>query len=439
MGGKAGLVMVLGFSFILGYVSLNVNQSAERAIENMSEYNQVQTSHNLALSGAYLALANLYQDTTWRAGVSQDLNSDNLQGSFSANVVNVAGDTLMLRSVSSYVVGVGKRVRDTVEVYLDPRRSRSYSEYAWLTNKEGMAWITGDVVWGKMHTNDVVKINGSPLFVGKLTTAKNFIVKPGRGINQARFQNGYETGVDSIPLPNDLSELIAQSDPAQNGRRFNDEIWVDLSPGTSTSGDGFALVRLSEMGPVVDSISLGTGSPFNGVLLSNKKVNIRGVLDGRLSVVSMSNVIVQGNITCEQNPRSGQSDDMLGLIADTSVVVADNLATSGDLSIDASILTRVGSFTAQNYNSKGVNGDLHVYGSIVQNIRGAVGTFNTGSGIRTNGYAKDYKFDDRLKASTPPHYPSFRLRTYAIAGWWESYSWAKAEEEQITPEKKRDD
>ena len=44
------------------------------------------------------------------------------------------------------------------------------SKYFWFTDDEqGIYWITGDSVWGPIHTNGVIKINGSPVFMDKVT------------------------------------------------------------------------------------------------------------------------------------------------------------------------------------------------------------------------------------------------------------------------------
>ena len=44
-----------------------------------------------------------------------------------------------------------------------------------------------------------------------------------------------------------------------------------------------------------------------------------------------------------------------------------------------------------------------VEGAIAQRFRGPVGTFS-GIGTRVSGYAKDYKYDDRLRYRSPPYF-----------------------------------
>ena len=420
MGGKSSIILVMGFSFILTYISMNLSESANSSVENMSFYNEVTSSHSLATTGANVGLARFYQDTTWRGPLTQDLSGTSMRGSFRVDVTPVAGGALRLRSVSTFPISAFERLHDTIEVYFDRNRRNSFSMFAWLSNFEGnVFWITGDTVWGRVHSNGNLHVNGQPVFMQKVTTAKTFDPLPGKGKNKAIFKNGYETGVAEIDYPTDLSELIAASAPPA-GRNYPVDIWVTLSPGTAANDDGWALVRDSPSGPVIDSINLGDPS-FNGVLLGAGRVNIQGTLDGKLSVTSLGDVYVQDDVLYERNPRSGPSDDVLGLIADRDVVVADNPANNNGCVIQASVFCRTGSFKAENYNGRPVAKELELLGSIVQDTRGAVGTFNAG-GI-THGFSKRYRYDDRLAdlGFRPPCYPGYYVKTYAIRSWWESY------------------
>ena len=54
-----------------------------------------------------------------------------------------------------------------------------------------------------------------------------------------------------------------------------------------------------------------------------------------------------------------------------------------------------------NYYCGGPLGTLSITGAIVQKYRGPVGTGGT---TISNGYVKDYDYDDRLKYREPPHF-----------------------------------
>ena len=420
MGGKASLILVTGFSFILGYISMNLSNNANHTVENMAMYNEVTASHNLATAGANVALSMFYKDTTWRGPVSEDLSSGGLQGTFTARMDPVAGDKMRLRSTSTYTLDPGKRIHDTVEVFFDRTRRNSFSMFAWMTLFEGnVFWIDKDTVWGRVHSNGRLHVNGKPVFMQKVTTAKSFDPKVGTGTNNAIFKNGFETGVAAIDFPNDLSELVSAANTV-NGRKYATDIWVTLVPGTSANNDGFALVRSTAAGPIIDTVFLNNPA-FNGVMLGSGRVNVQGTLDGKLSIASLQDLYIQDDVLYEHNPQYEASDDLLGLIAENNVVVADNAANNSNCSIQGSVFCRTGSFGAEHYNTRPVSGTLQVYGSIVQDTRGAVGTFNA-SGI-THGFSKRYRYDDRLADPSfrPPYYPGFWVKTYAISNWWESY------------------
>jgi hypothetical protein len=420
MGGKAGIILVASLSFILGYIGFNLNRYATDAVGNMASYYDASASHNLALAGANVGLAKFYEDTTWLSGsISQTFNEASLKGSFTATMDDLGSYRLRLRSVSNYRTWYSQDLHDTVEVFFNTRRENSFAIFAWMTDFEGnVFWITGDTVWGRVHSNGNLHVNGKPVFMEKATTAKQFDPKAGVGSNKAIYKKGYETGIASIPFPNDLSEIVAAS--LSGGRNYPATIWVSLSPGTSATGDGMAYIRATEAGPVLDSVSLSDPS-FNGVILGTTTVNVQGTLDGRLTIASLSNVVIQNDVLYEQNPLAGSSDDLLGLVADQNVVVANNTANNNNCQIQAAMFARAESFIAEDYNSRGPAGTLQVLGSIVQKERGAVGQFS-GSTL-TSGFSKRYRYDQRLEdpAYRPPFFPGFYVSTYAITNWWESY------------------
>lgn len=422
MGGKAALILVLGLSFILGYISTNVNNVATKAVSNMSMYNTMTASHQLALAGANARLAEFYQDTSDFSTLTQTFDGTIFTGSFTASMEPIAGSKIRMRSVSTYPMGGGASLHDTVEVFFDRTKKNSFTLFAWMTDFEGnVFWISGDTVWGRVHSNGNLHINGSPVFMEKATTAKGFDPpKVGKGTNKAIFKDGYETGIAEIDFPTDLNEVINAS--ASGGRKYTGDIYVTLSPGTSANNDGMVYVRSgnSPTGTLIDSIDLSSAT-FNGALLATGKVNVEGTLDGKLTIASQTNVVVQNDVLYEQNPRFTTSDDVLGLVAEANVIIADNAANNSNCEVHASIFTRTGSLTAENYNSRPVSGELRILGSIVQKVRGAVGTFS-GSTLMS-GFSKRYRYDTRLQdgAFRPPYYPGFYVSTYAITNWWESY------------------
>jgi hypothetical protein len=417
MGGKAAIILVVGFGIILGKIAFNMNDLETRAVDNVSYYLNNTTAHNLALAGANVALSMVYQDTTIRGIVTdppQFTTGPFAGGKYTATMDSINPTLLRLRTVSTY-----ENLFDTVDVTFRKVYDQSFSIFAWMTDFEGnIFWITEDTVWGRVHSNGILHVDGSPVFWEKVTVGKQFDPKPGTGVNHAIFKNGYETGVAPIPFPTDLSILFNAA--SSGGRRYTSEVWLTLDPGTSANNDGKVYVRNTQTGPIVDSVSLSDPS-FNGALVGNSLVHVQGTLDGRLTIGSLQDVYVEDNIYYEKNPLSGPSDDVLGLVAESNVIVANNSANNSDCEIDAAIFARSNKFMAEDWSKRPVSGQLRVIGSIVQENRGEVGTFS-GSKIKS-GFSKRYRYDPRLADPNyrPPYYPGFYTQTFQIAGWWESF------------------
>jgi len=414
MGGKAILIHIIGFGIILSYIATNLAEVATRAQGNMGQYAAATESHNLAVAGANVGIARLYQDTSWRGSVTQAIAGP-FNGKFTYSVSTVGGKPF-LRSVSACPTADGTFM-DTVEVCFGPGSVQSFTLFAWMTDFEGnVFWFTGDTVWGRVHTNGNIHMTGYPVFMEKLTTSKTMDPAWGVGGNRAIFKQGYETGVAEIDFPTDLSMLFNAA--TAGGRTYAGNIDVEVFGGTAADNDGYALV--SSGGTVIDSVALSDAT-FNGAITASGRVSIHGVLDGKLSVGSNTDIYIPDNIYYENRDLT-TSNDLLGLIADQNVIVGNTLANQSDCEIDASIFARAGSLTAENYNSGSPRGRLYVNGSVVQKDRGEVGTFNNGTHTLKTGYNKSYRYDLRLNDPNfrPPYYPGFYRHTFAVTSWWES-------------------
>jgi hypothetical protein len=186
-------------------------------------------------------------------------------------------------------------------------------------------------------------------------------------------------------------------------------------------GDGVAIIRTSKNGTPVDSVHIA-GAGFTGVIMGNDSVHVQGTLDGQLTISSnMGNIYVEDNLFYEQDPRIVLSSrDLLGLVAEQSVIIADNPANQTDCVIQGNIFARSGSLTAENFANGTIRGRLTIYGSIVQDVRGPVGT--NLDGVLNSGYLKSYAYDPRLYDPNfrPPTYPGYIPATSPVIGWWES-------------------
>jgi hypothetical protein len=93
---------------------------------------------------------------------------------------------------------------------------------------------------------------------------------------------------------------------------------------------------------------------------------------------------------------------------------------SGNITIDAAILALTQSFGVNNYTSGSAIGKIILYGSLQQEARGAVGTFNPVTNQVVSGFSKYYTWDPRLELVAPPSYlnpgtASYNLNSSAIS------------------------
>jgi len=165
MGGKASIILVLGFGAILGYLSLNMNRIANTSVSNMAMYSDMTAAHQLASIGTNVGLAKFYADTGWAGSVTQTINDGVLAGRFTCTRSDISTNKARLRTVSTYRATAFTTLHDTIDVYFDKTKYNSFAMYAWLTKFEGnVFWITGDTVWGRIHSKGNLHVNGRPEF-----------------------------------------------------------------------------------------------------------------------------------------------------------------------------------------------------------------------------------------------------------------------------------
>ncbi len=419
MGGRASVILVMGFAGLFSLLQFRISQIGSEAADNMVKYHDTIAKHAIAVAGANVGLSLLYQDPSLRGYLADDQSYNG--GSFTVRFDSLAPDSYLLRSISRYRDEV-----DTVAIYLSGKNKQTFSIFAYMTLIEGnIWWVTGDTVWGRMHTNDRMQIYGSPVFMEKVTNVGGFNQQPGKGNNKAIFKDGFETGVAPIDFPTDLSEL--KNSAQTYGFYTTDEVWVRLDPGTAANNDGKIRVYKDEddyqddENPVavidVDSVV------FSGVFFSTKKIHLQGKLDGRLTIASGDDVYLDDNVMMERNPISSPSDDLLGLVSEKDIFVTDNEANNDNIEIHATMFTRTGSFQAENYDTRPPSGIIKLIGGLVQVKRGPVGTgqFVDGKVKIKSGFLKRYYYDDRLADPLyrPPSFPGYWSRTLRVVSWWE--------------------
>ncbi len=151
MGGKAILLVVMGFSMIFAIVNYNSSNTTTRAVENLTEYYSKTHLHNIASSGANMAANKIFKDPTWSGGYS-DLPFEG--GKLDISATTFAVDKIKIISRATYKgMFDGEYKEDTalVKIILQPS---SFSKFGYYTNR----WptygylVTGDTIDGPFHT-----------------------------------------------------------------------------------------------------------------------------------------------------------------------------------------------------------------------------------------------------------------------------------------------
>ncbi|PLV56162.1 hypothetical protein [Thermotoga sp. SG1] len=126
---------------------------------------------------------------------------------------------------------------------------------------------------------------------------------------------------------------------------------------------------------------------------------IKGNSDEKVAKVEIRPLDDNGNVKTEEYAemiKNHESDDFLNLVAFNDVVVKEKRP---NMKIFASIYAFDGSFYVEGYNEGKSKGELTIFGSLMQYVRGPVGTFRwswNGTPVIRTGYRKNYIYDWRI-------------------------------------------
>jgi hypothetical protein len=334
-------------------------------------------------------------------------------------IVGGTGSTVRRYRVTS--TGTSEGMSRSVSSYV---QVDNYARYLWFTNKEIYddlpVWFgMSDTLNGPTSTNGHFNIYKNPIFGDVATSVDNYIkfYNNGNNINLSQttnapydlpdFQQGMSFGVEPGIMPSQALGLRAAA---------------SSSGGLSLTGDTTVALQSNGTMKVTNSAKKWSNKsmslPTKGALfVNNGNLTISGTLNGRLTVGASKDVIVPNNIVYADNPRvNPSSDDIFGIISEQDVMITQGAPTN--LEIDGCIMAMGTSFMVENWQSISAKGTLTVYGGIIQDERGPVGTFNGQTGQKLTGYSKSYSHDPRLVSSPPPYMPS--TGDYVILSWEEN-------------------
>ena len=423
MIGKASLLLVMGFTVIFLIFGQNFNSVAVQAVDNYVSYYDQTCSHNLAESGANLAISNVFQKT------------GSTSGNFSTSD-GIVSYTIQSDAVTRVITAVGtyNDISDTVQVILS---QGVFSRFAYYSQTEGDIWWTGnDQVYGPFHTEDNLQVADKPTFGIKnyaTTIAGKLVYKTNKKTDYPNFEGPFN---DSSPDPLPSNGL----QPLRTAANVNGKVFKLTSTPSLQYSDFYLTFNKDQIIYEIKGKKMVSGSwtsfdssyttsastiSTNGVLYldgTDKDGNpldmrLKGVVQGNYSVVSDGSIYLDDDITYSKDPRTVSSNDLLGIVAQKNVLISDNNNTK-NIEIDAAIYCQEGGFGAENYAKRSVDGDINLYGGITQNIRQPVGTFTTtksGKISIVSGFNKTYRYDSRLMSMFPPFFPS--ANGFSILSW----------------------
>jgi len=341
-------------------------------------------------------------------------------GSYSYFICRSNTSTSTYCIISTGTVNGVKRVVSLLDVY-----QPTYAEFSlWSSNNNAVSSATGDTFTGHVHSNTELYFSGSPAFYGPLTSNYGTYSGSLSGVYLADglTLNSYQGTMADVNFNSGSSSLKSLANLVVSGTAtltFNGGTTTVKTSGSTTIFTNVTSSWANGGAIYVANNGTTTGSKSGTIYLQG------GTITGPLTVVSEASMYVENNITYTHNPvTTPTTTDALGLISQDNIWVDTGAPTS--LTIDASMIAAgtsgdgsAGSFGVANYSTKTPTGTLTVYGGIVQDTRGAVGTVNGNGNIQT-GYVKNYSYDSRFLTKPPPDYPVISNKVN-FSQWQESY------------------
>lgn len=416
--GRGLLILVSGMFIVVGIVQSGINNRSSTLPGRAMNYQEELHATNVVNGGMDYALREIINNQSWTDGLVSDeyLDAsvnisvyDQNSTDIPANNIPVWDEyTLLVHGVAEYEGQVARS-----ELYL---RKDSFSKYSYFTDYEpsNIYFIWTDELSGPVHSNGRFNIAGDPTFNGMVTSPHDWHGYNGME-NDPNFFGGEDFNADRRDPPSNYSLNQLRNDASSGGLSFDNEVQLEFKE------DGELFVRektgVNQWGNPIYSDHTVDLSMYNGVISSSEDISMRGTIDGQYTVHSNKNIRISGDIRYNKDPAEhSDSSDLLGIVSEKEVIIDEDAHRHegySDLTIHASIMALDKSFNAEDYSSGSPRGELNLLGGIVQQQRGPMGTFSSGS--IQSGFNKQYEYDERLMNMNPPSFP--RESFFTIVHW----------------------
>jgi len=425
MSGKAILVLVIGFSTIFllrgkGFFNVSRN-STINMVENISSSKALE----IARSATEVIVSHYWQnpDDVDLIGSSKiffnNVQFDDGKVTSTINVDPSEPNMYKITTISTF-----GDISKTVVVLYGPQK---LTEMASFSVWGGDIWWTGaDTVKGAVYCENEIQVYNHPTFLDKVFT------------NESDFDY-YGDKDDHYPNldPSKLSfnTELKRADNAMD--EITDEaiaggwyLWGNKGDWYDPPADTMFIdirgadmdVKFSENDSPT-TYNIATKVPNKVLCADNYVVRVKGELDGQLLIacsgdnsLGKGKILLDDDVVYKDDPRAGPSDDLLGLVADGLIEVADTPPNQSDIDIQAAIYSSWGGLTAENAETRTDAGTINFFGSLIEYERKAVGKFDPDTGALW-GFGRNYDYDERLKTIAPPSFPE--LQGFNVLAWYE--------------------
>jgi hypothetical protein len=279
------------------------------------------------------------------------------------------------------------------------------------------------------------------VFKGKVTS--DIMWKAMDGSTKPVFERGFEDKIN-VTLPQQFAEAlteavrVGEADEYGNvtrGFEFTNDRNISIvlnSDGTMTykeftlSDAAFNTVSTRCTPPATraqqnaqgwKTVPLDSIAPNGALLIPNGNLRIKGTLDGKITLGILSssasdkssrgNVYFEDDVVYRQDPFAGESDDMLGIVAQNYIYAADTPANKDDLITYGSLFSKNRGVATENISalnsSKIQCGNWDYRGGVTEGQSQITGYM--GSGGKIYGFSQRFYYDERLLSDSPPYFP----------------------------------